>query len=223
MRVAAIATALLAGFANAATPGDEIKAMRDDIRALCHKVYGGEDPGKKHCRYVGSSDGQRHIVNQCHKSGWSGQGNLQCRYGMEIWNYGSNDINKGDHSVATGANGESRGGRRRVEISEDEPAWGLEGPGELDDVSAGSPRLSFTQEELVTDVFELENLEDEEETMVLKDHVMGKSLCILQGMNVIAPEDPSVTPSCNVKVNERRQWTLVHTSAKCHVMCVPWN
>lgn len=218
MRVVAIATALLASFGYAATPGDEIKAIRDDVRALCHKAWGAE--GAKHCRYVSPTDEGRHIVNNCYKSGWSGHGSLRCDYGQNIHKGGRNDIQDGAQTVFTGANGEERMGRRRVQV-EDEHEWGLEGPGDLDEFPMGGD--SDGSNDIVTDVFDLENLTDEEDVMNLKDHVVGKSLCILQGMVVIPTEDPSVNPSCNVKVSENNHWQLSHTSARCHVMCVPFR
>lgn len=210
MKVLAAIAALFASVSNAASTGEEIFALRDDIRGLCMRLYTVYPKDGKSasywCRYVNPADSQRHVINECWKSGWSGQGNLQCKYGVEPFHDNAkNDAQPYDRAVHPGAAGSSNNGRigRRRMQEEDDSA------------SAGNVKA--------TEFFHLENLTDDAETIPLGGHAMGTSFCVLQGMEVIPTEDPSIVSACNVKLNEDKKWVLDHTSAMCHTMCFPWN
>jgi len=205
------AVALLMGQALGQTVGDEIKNVRDDIRSLCYKVY-GKDTGAKNCRPVSATDSQRHIVHECWKSGWSGQGSLRCKYGFDI--YGTNTVNSGDQNLHPGSNG----GRRRLAVDTG-VATGM-GSGLAEEerelpIPDGAPAALHSAR------FNFENLEDTKQTEVLGKYTVNNALCILQGVKVHKTE-ADVEPQCVVST-EGGNWTLEMVSASCTAMCIPRN
>lgn len=204
-------TSMLVGVSMAGTIGPEIQAIRDDLIHLCYKAYGGTSGAAKNCRRnsdIAKSPSNNHVTFKCWKSGWSGRGNLSCRYGAEAFDGLNNLAFPGDHAVHPGTEDSAR--RRMV---------GVDGEEEEDVFSDATEETEESkwenQRHPIT--FELENIEDENEVQNLGD----VAVCFLQGVEYIQPDDEKVQSKCAVSKSADGLWQLSYTSAKCNVLCYP--
>lgn len=196
--------------ARAQTVSDNLKAIRDDLRGICYKAYGGADQGKMHCRDVQDADSQRHVHHECWKSGWSGRGNLRCKYGFDM--HGANMQGAGDQAVHRGAHGGA--GRRRLGeadglgsgLSEEEREFIEEEEHEM--ASTGDKQVDF----------EFENLDDKDVMYPLDGHSIQEALCIMTEVEIHSAE--GVNPGCGVTLGADGLWNMRVKSAKCKAYCM---
>jgi len=196
-----------------ATIGDEVNALRDDVVHVCMKLYGGS-AHLKNCRSITDSGPDaifRHSTMDCWKSGWSGRGNLKCKYGADVFNSvgAGNNLNNPNMEAACVGCQQSR---RRMEI-DDEDIFGEDAAGKE------TTEESEWEEHTGPVNFSLENIEDEAEVVSLGN----VSTCILQGFEYYKPDSKDVRSKCVVSQDSDGKWELTYASAKCDVTCFPHN